>query len=215
MLLHKLWPQRMTPGGRGEVATVRFRGDCGLLDSGERPLFAAANGRPVCDQQPGRIVFGRWTGAVNEDVVLCRIDDLTIDIHCHGGAAASQRILADLESRGCAIVPWQQLTRSATPVLDTECLEALVCATTVRTAGLLLEQQSAILRSAVEQLSVKPDLPSLQELLRWANFGLHLSQPWNVAITGRPNAGKSSLINALVGYSRSIVHDEPGTTATW
>jgi GTP-binding protein len=33
-----------------------------------------------------------------------------------------------------------------------------------------------------------------------------------VAIVGRPNVGKSSLVNALVGAERVLVHDAPGTT---
>jgi GTP-binding protein len=39
-----------------------------------------------------------------------------------------------------------------------------------------------------------------------------LGQAVHVALIGRPNVGKSSLVNALVGADRVLVHDQPGTT---
>jgi len=39
-----------------------------------------------------------------------------------------------------------------------------------------------------------------------------VSGPRRVAIVGRPNVGKSSLLNKLAGQERAVVHDESGTT---
>ncbi|GLQ88458.1 tRNA uridine-5-carboxymethylaminomethyl(34) synthesis GTPase MnmE [Dyella flagellata] len=52
----------------------------------------------------------------------------------------------------------------------------------------------------------------LSELLREAQRGVRLNDGLRVAIVGRPNAGKSSLLNALAGSERAIVTDIAGTT---
>ncbi|MBO4647211.1 MAG: tRNA uridine-5-carboxymethylaminomethyl(34) synthesis GTPase MnmE [Lentisphaeria bacterium] len=55
-------------------------------------------------------------------------------------------------------------------------------------------------------------LEAVRKMIRSAARGVILREGVRVVIAGQPNAGKSSLLNALLGFDRAIVTEIPGTT---
>ena len=55
-------------------------------------------------------------------------------------------------------------------------------------------------------------ISDLKELIRSADNGRVIKEGINTVIVGKPNAGKSSLLNVLSGHERAIVTDIEGTT---
>ena len=201
----------LTPPGTGAIATIRVAGTSAWAVG--TAMFRPATGTllPAVPTRQ-RIWFGHLGDGIGDEVVLAvkEIDpEPVLEIHCHGGRRVVAWIVEQLQSAGCVSrqmeieTPWDVLAK----------------ARTVRTASILLDQcQGAFARAiqaiidAIQASDIALAQLRVTRILGFSEIGRHLVEPWKVVVAGAPNAGKSSLMNALAGYTRSVVSPVPGTT---
>jgi tRNA modification GTPase len=190
----------LTPPGAGAIATVEVAGPKAWQIA--RQLFKPAGKKPLPEESTlHRFWFGKW--ADGDEVVLAVKQikpETVVEIHCHGGRRVVPWLIGSLTACGFAM---RLAKPHAVPVTQ---------APTLRTAAILLDQYHGTFERAIQGLLDSFDPAALAELASFAPLGRHLVEPWKVAIAGLPNVGKSSLVNALAGYQRSVVSEFPGTT---
>ena len=237
------------------IVRVSGEGCAALCDR----VFRAANGKPLADQPPRRMVFGEMLdreGRVIDRGLAVRFPgpnsytgEESAEFHCHGSPVVLRELLSALFAAGARQAGPGEFTKRAflngrMDLTEAEAVIDLIDAETAAAARNAAAQLDGGLRRKLEPIQdallevssrfyavvdypdediedVRPEeiaaaltsaASGLGALLATAGRGRVLKNGVRTAIVGRPNAGKSSLLNALAGYDRAIVTDIPGTT---
>lgn len=245
-----------TPVGEGAISIVRLSGEEAIAVANK--LF---QGKDLTKVDSHTIHYGKMIDPASEsiaDEVMVSVmkapktftcEDV-VEINCHGGHVAVQRILQMVLDEGVRLAEPGEFTKRAflNGRIDLSQAEAVMDVIQSKTAeamdvalhqldGRLSRLITTLRQELIETIAhveVNIDYPEyddveemshemmdektayvmeeIDKLLQVAAQGKILREGIKTAIVGRPNVGKSSLMNALVQEEKAIVTDIPGTT---
>ena len=240
--------------GKGAISIVRLSG------KGSIELVSKCfKGKDLTKADSHTINYGY---IVNNDAVIDQVlvsimrapktytrEDI-VEINCHGGIAATNKILEVMILNGARLAEPGEFTKRAflngrIDLVEAEAVMDLVNSKTekarIQAVNQLDGRLTGVIRKFRQELlellanvEVNIDYPeyedievvtidnikekvgdmkkSLTEIIKESENRKIIKEGINVAIVGRPNVGKSSILNRLLGENKAIVTDIAGTT---
>ncbi len=240
--------------GKGAISIVRLSGD-GCIQL----VNKCFKGKDLTTVDSHTINFGY---ILDKDEVIAQVlvsvmkapktytrEDV-VEINCHGGVAATNKILEVMILNGARLAEPGEFTKRAflngrIDLVEAEAVMDLVNSKTekarIQSINQLEGKLTKVIREFRQELlellanvEVNIDYPeyedievvtidkikdrvkamkeSLNEIVKESENRKIIKEGINVAIVGKPNVGKSSILNRLIGENKAIVTDVAGTT---